>query len=469
MSRFLILLLLSALSLQNLLGVDYITHDTTWYGNITLHDSTIVNPGITLTIRRGTIVTIPSGDILKCDQGVLNIEEDCTFIGSYTDSYIFAGGRLYLGDNFLFSGTDSNSFWRGLIISTCDVPDNVNRGYFRNCNLSIAGSDFRMDRVDFRNSLIKVVDSETDIYSCNFYNSHLSFADLRTPLDTKLKLYSSFFTGENNFSDAQLKLNSIYQFIVKDNEFTRGFDAIDIEDTNVSRVNCVAKNRVHDNISIGLKISNSAMMIIDGNQIYNNNYGILGLGNSSIKLEGSQREPYQKIYNNRRWQVAADCESIPSPFRYNLITNFGGENLVTCFNHNGNNLPHNIEYNFWGPNLDFRVAFEPYRAFDWDPQWFPLIESDSASSNQENDFRVYNSPNPFNPETNISFTLEIDSQVKLTIFNVNGEVVKSYGSEFLNRGSHSFKFNGSELNSGVYFYQLDLNGKSYTNKMILTK
>ena len=86
------------------------------------------------------------------------------------------------------------------------------------------------------------------------------------------------------------------------------------------------------------------------------------------------------------------------------------------------------------------------------------------------DFVLYqNYPNPFNPATEISFALSDASTVKLKIYNSNGQLVKTLFEGKKNGGLHSVLFNADEFNSGIYFYQLDVNGKTQNKKMVLVK
>ena len=85
-----------------------------------------------------------------------------------------------------------------------------------------------------------------------------------------------------------------------------------------------------------------------------------------------------------------------------------------------------------------------------------------------------NYPNPFNPETNISFDLPCDSEVTLDIYNIKGQKVKILTDSRLSAGNHSVIWNGTNSNnkpvaSGVYFYKLRFDGKELTKKMVLLK
>jgi hypothetical protein len=86
------------------------------------------------------------------------------------------------------------------------------------------------------------------------------------------------------------------------------------------------------------------------------------------------------------------------------------------------------------------------------------------------DFELYqNYPNPFNPATEIEFSLTDDSKVNLSVYNTNGQLVKTLVDGKKEKGFHTVNFAGEELNSGMYLYKLDVNGKAQTKKMILLK
>ena len=83
-----------------------------------------------------------------------------------------------------------------------------------------------------------------------------------------------------------------------------------------------------------------------------------------------------------------------------------------------------------------------------------------------------NYPNPFNPSTTISFSIPKTGFVTLKVFDVNGREVKSLISENMNAGKYEVNANYSELNSGVYFYKLNVSGDanySDTKKLMLVK
>lgn len=80
-----------------------------------------------------------------------------------------------------------------------------------------------------------------------------------------------------------------------------------------------------------------------------------------------------------------------------------------------------------------------------------------------------NFPNPFNPETNISFTLPAASNVTLRVFNLIGQEVATLVDGAQVAGTHVVQFNGANLTSGVYIYRIEAGEFSATRKMILMK
>ncbi len=82
---------------------------------------------------------------------------------------------------------------------------------------------------------------------------------------------------------------------------------------------------------------------------------------------------------------------------------------------------------------------------------------------------VSNYPNPFNPITQISFTLKERANISLKIYDVLGKEVANLADGYYESGKHVATFNGSNLASGIYFYRLITPTATITKKMVLTK
>ena len=109
-------------------------------------------------------------------------------------------------------------------------------------------------------------------------------------------------------------------------------------------------------------------------------------------------------------------------------------------------------------------------AFTWIGDASVVSGVDDEHSLVADEFVLYpNYPNPFNPETNIRFSLPEDQIVTLNIYNMTGQLVESLVNERRSAGVHSVHWNASGVASGVYLYQLQVGGRFLTQKMILMK
>jgi hypothetical protein len=84
-----------------------------------------------------------------------------------------------------------------------------------------------------------------------------------------------------------------------------------------------------------------------------------------------------------------------------------------------------------------------------------------------------NYPNPFNPTTTINYELPVERignsfySVKLSVYNILGTEIATLVNEKQNHGKHSVTFNASNLSSGIYFYELNINGITVDKKRML--
>jgi hypothetical protein len=105
------------------------------------------------------------------------------------------------------------------------------------------------------------------------------------------------------------------------------------------------------------------------------------------------------------------------------------------------------------------------------------IPGDPMSSNlvQPKNFLGVPCPNPFNPSTTINFGLKEPAQITLTIYNVNGAVIKSlYKNEMLEAGTFTLQWDGTNdrgtsVSSGIYFLQMKTESYSEMKRLILLR
>ncbi len=106
-------------------------------------------------------------------------------------------------------------------------------------------------------------------------------------------------------------------------------------------------------------------------------------------------------------------------------------------------------------------------------QLIPVVENNTILP--ENIKLSQNYPNPFNPSTKIKFSIVSSPHVSggdlvlLKVYDVMGRELQTLVNERLNAGTYEATFDGSMLNSGVYFYKLTTGGYSESKKMLLIK
>lgn len=112
--------------------------------------------------------------------------------------------------------------------------------------------------------------------------------------------------------------------------------------------------------------------------------------------------------------------------------------------------------------MDFSGAFEYSKSIEVDlstPKEFSLLK---------------NFPNPFNPTTNLSFALPVESEVTLSVYNSVGQLIKVVAQGKYSAGTQNVVFDASDLPSGTYLYSISAKGSDgvefiQTAKMLLLK
>lgn len=85
-------------------------------------------------------------------------------------------------------------------------------------------------------------------------------------------------------------------------------------------------------------------------------------------------------------------------------------------------------------------------------------------------YLLYNNyPNPFNPDTKIKFNIPQKEFVKLTVYNITGEIVSTLVNGNLSAGIYKVDFSGKDLSSGTYFYKIESGNFRDVKRMILIK
>jgi len=111
-----------------------------------------------------------------------------------------------------------------------------------------------------------------------------------------------------------------------------------------------------------------------------------------------------------------------------------------------------------------------------DPNWFGIVTGVKTNSSVVPEkFSLSNAyPNPFNPTTNIQFTVAKSENVKLVVYNTLGQKVKTLINQSYKPGSYTASWDGRDefgksIASGIYFYRFESQSFTATKKMILMK
>ena len=155
-------------------------------------------------------------------------------------------------------------------------------------------------------------------------------------------------------------------------------------------------------------------------------------------------------------------------------------NVVTGFYANPNNTPpYDVTgepFNFAYPTNKISYTFgtdgKPLGAINW----FGMIVSvKKENSILPKDFELFaNYPNPFNPTTNIRYSIPVQNHVSLTIYNLLGQKVATLVDQIQQSGIYTANWNGTSDNgiavsSGLYFYRIEAGNFITTKKMLLIK
>jgi Secretion system C-terminal sorting domain len=103
------------------------------------------------------------------------------------------------------------------------------------------------------------------------------------------------------------------------------------------------------------------------------------------------------------------------------------------------------------------------------------IEGDNKNALPTQFQLMQNYPNPFNPSTTIKYALPYSSKIKISVFNILGQLVINLVDEVKEAGYYDYRWNAANMASGVYIYTIkakSLDGNKdffLAKKMILIK
>jgi hypothetical protein len=138
------------------------------------------------------------------------------------------------------------------------------------------------------------------------------------------------------------------------------------------------------------------------------------------------------------------------------ITEYAGENVYIAIVHHFNNVSDMLQTG--------QFAFEILPI---------LLENDKIVDSSPN-VLIENYPNPFNPETMISFSIPNEGTISINVYNIRGQKVRNLVNGDYSSGHHSVVWDGTNdsgvsVGSGVYLYRINAGEFTATRKMVLMK
>lgn len=96
-----------------------------------------------------------------------------------------------------------------------------------------------------------------------------------------------------------------------------------------------------------------------------------------------------------------------------------------------------------------------------------LLMPKLVSTVSEDDYSISNYPNPFSTSTLISYSIPVKGFVSVNVYNVLGELVSTLVNAEQNAGSYNVNYDALNLQRGVYYYKLEVNGVTKTRSMVI--
>jgi len=149
--------------------------------------------------------------------------------------------------------------------------------------------------------------------------------------------------------------------------------------------------------------------------------------------------------NNSNWE------------KIGLVPGKGNTGMMTEYSYSDKNLSSGT-YKYRLKQIDFNGNYRYYELNTDAIVGVPL----TTKLNQ-------NYPNPFNPSTTISFELGQAGNIQLALYDLSGRLVMNMFNGYMEAGYNTYKLNGQNLASGMYFYVLKTENSIQTRKLTLVK
>ena len=187
--------------------------------------------------------------------------------------------------------------------------------------------------------------------------------------------------------------------------------------------------------------------------------------------------PDTLLYVGYTYDITWECTDI-TPIRYfkvyysiddginwTLIDSLAGEELICEWvipDTSSEEVKIKIEAEDWAGNLGEEITVYTFR--------IDLGIEDRFINESPAEFKLYPAfPNPFNPSTKIAFSLPLDAEVKLVVYDIQGKERVILCEGMIGRGINEVIFDASDLPTGMYFVRMMTDSYTQTQKLLLVK
>ncbi len=441
---------------------------TTWSGEIYLIGDIVIPNGVTVTIQPGTVINFrPDTDVYESGDDT-TISEIVVQNGGTLSASGTVQAPIIFQSSFRADGSDPNGDgWQGMRYGQNDTLDII---------FVPSKDDWGGIRIDEGGTLT--------LQNCQIYDAKVG-VDVApsddTSLITTVEIQETDFIG--NYTGIKLDIRSQPPEVISENLlFHNHINGLDILTySSVENQTDLINATIADNY-YGISVVSAGngdydyQFTINSTIIDNNSYGMYAdyPGSPTINVQ------YSDFYSNE--------------------TTFSGDLSGWSVPPSGSGHPgnHNYDPSFVDANEDdFHLQASSLLIDEGDPNMTDPDESTinmgryggtaeytQASSSKpvvlarEDTPLVFalsqNAPNPFNPETTISYALPQSEQVKLVIYNVLGQEIRTLVNAFKAAGNYRVVWNskddfGRSVSSGIYMYQITAGEFTHTRKMLILK
>lgn len=165
-----------------------------------------------------------------------------------------------------------------------------------------------------------------------------------------------------------------------------------------------------------------------------------------------------------RWSTSTEINN--SGFEIQRSTDGTGWSAIGFVNGAGNSTSI-LNYSFTDENLMPRRYYYRLKQIDIDQRFVYSPVVSAILDGKETFSLEQNYPNPFRNETVIKFTLPRAAKVNLSLFDMNGRLVKVLVNEAKESGTHTVSLNSTILSSGLYYYKIQTGDNSAVKKLTI--